>query len=158
VSPPVSGKACPSGASFTYEVPEVRTDHPESILDADTYVYKVIDGEQKASVKCAVRGSSTFTFSGSLSLNGEGIEFANGTLDASHKGTATVTIKNSQNLSSSLISATSACTIDAASASNNKLQVKAGSMWAHFRCQSVEAPPSDSCAAEGYFVLENCEQ
>lgn len=157
VSPPVAGKACSAGASFTFEVPEVRTDHPTEVLTGTYYKHKVIDGDNRASVKCAVRGSSTFTFSGNLLLNGEGMEVTSGTVDASLKGTATITVKNSQHLSSSLISPASSCAISVVTTEKGP-QVKAGSIWAHFSCPSVEAPPSDSCAAEGYFVFENCEQ
>lgn len=157
VSPPVAGKACSAGAAFTYEVPEVRTDHPGDILTSSNYDYHVIDGANRASVKCSVTGGPTFRFSGDLALDGEGFEISNGVVDASNKGTATVTIKNSQHLSSSLISP-APCTIDVAIGANNKPQIKAGSIWATFTCPSVESPPSDSCAATGVFVLENCAQ
>ena len=128
------------------------------MLDGNTYVYKVIDGDNKASVKCSVKGGPVFNFSGNLLLNGEGMEVSGGTVDATLKGTATITIKNTQHLSTSLISPPPpSCAIDIVTTGAGP-QVKAGSMWAHFSCPSVEAPPSDSCAAQGYFVFENCEQ
>ncbi|HEY6080202.1 MAG TPA: hypothetical protein VIW29_15415 [Polyangiaceae bacterium] len=157
VSPPVQGKACSAGASFTYDVPQVREDHPDDVLDDGTYIYKVIDGDNNATVKCSVKGGPVFNFSGNIVLNGEGMEVTGGTVDATLKGTATITIKNSQHLSSSLISPPSSCAIDIVT-TNAGPQVKAGSMWAHFSCPAVEAPPSDSCAAQGYFVFENCAQ
>lgn len=157
VSPPVAGKACSAGAAFTFDVPNVRTQHPGDVLTPTNYDYHVIDGQNRASVKCTVSGGPTFHFSGALSLNGEGFEISSGTVDATNKGTATVTIKNSQHLSSSLISPTP-CTIDVAIGQGNKPQVEPGHIWASFTCPSVEAPPSDSCAATGVFVLENCAQ
>ena len=53
---------------------------------------------------------------------------------------------------------TAACTINAAKADGNNFQVRPGSMWASYDCTSVESQPSSSCASDGFFVFENCEQ
>jgi hypothetical protein len=67
-------------------------------------------------------------------------------------------VTNSESLSGSLISPTPNCIVNAAADATNKFQVKAGSMWAEFSCPSVEAAPNEYCTANGFFVLENCEQ
>lgn len=156
-SPPPVGKSCPA-AAFTYDVPNVWDTKPAEVLDADTFMHKIIDGESGASVSCSVKGGSTFSFSGNIQLGVKGLEITNGTLDASLKGTARITVKDRSHLSAPLVSPGGICTIDAAKAPGNNYQVQPGSMWAKFDCSSVEAIPNDSCRADGYFVLENCEK
>jgi hypothetical protein len=150
-SPAPAGKSCPSSVSFTYDVPSILETKPLEALDHDTYLHRTIDGEDNASVSCTVKGSSSFTFKGRIVLGGKALTVANGTLGADKKGAAQITVTNSKDLSGSLISPSANCSIEA-------YQVKAGSMWASFSCPSVEAPPSEYCTANGYFVLENCEQ
>ena len=150
-SSPPNGRSCPSSISFTYDVPSIQATKPLEALDENTYLHRTIDGEDNASVSCKVVGSSTFTFKGRIVLGGRALTVASGTLGADKKGTAQVTVTSSENLSGSLISPMANCLVEA-------YQVKAGSMWASFNCPSVEAPPSDYCSANGFFVLENCEQ
>jgi hypothetical protein len=170
VSPTPAGKMCPSGAATTFDVPSVLIDDPTEdckkrlkttgscVLDADTYVYREIDGSDGAEVSCKVHGSSTFTFSGRIALGGKTFEITDGTLDASKKGFARITIGNSQKLSSPLSAPSANCIVNAAAAPGNNFQVKAGSMWASYSCPSVEHQPSDYCKSDGFFVLENCSQ
>lgn len=154
-SPAPSGKSCPTSVSFTYDVPKVLDSKPTEALDQDTYLHKTVDGEGNASVSCKVTSSS---FSGRIVLGGRALSIANGTLGADKKGTAQITVTNSESLSTSLISPTANCAVDAAGTPSNKFQVKDGSMWASFNCPSVEAAPNEYCTASGVFVLENCEQ
>lgn len=159
VSPPVSGKACPAGAAFTYDVPAVRATKPGEALDNNTYLHKTIDGESNSTVSCTVKkGGGGFSFSGKISISGQALEITDGVLDGSNKGTARIFIVNSEHLSAPLISPSANCVIDASSTSGAAYQAQPGSMWAHFSCSSVESPPSDYCKAEGTFVLENCVQ
>ena len=157
-SPAPLGKSCPTSA-YTYDVPIVLDTKPAEVLDEDNYTHKIIDGESGASVSCTVKGGSTFTFSGKISMGDRGLSISNGTIGADKKGTAQITvIKSGQPGFPTMISPMANCTVDAAKANGNNYQVKAGSMWAKFTCASVESPPSDSCAADGFFVLENCNQ
>jgi hypothetical protein len=126
-------------------------------LDADTYLHKVIDGEDAAVFKCKVLGTSTFSFEATMQQAGRGLVITNGTLGEDRTGSADVTLTDSQHLATSLASS-APCKVDAAMGPVNNFQVKAGSMWASFDCATVEAQPSDSCKASGFFVLENCDQ
>jgi hypothetical protein len=164
VSPTPAGKMCPSGATLTFDVPAVPPPTPAKptveTLDQDTYLHKIIDGEDKAEVSCTVKGKSTFTFDGSIRLGNKSLAFSNGTLGDNKKGTARVTLRDSgtPGFSGALSAPSANCVIDAAAAAGNNFQVKAGSIWGHFTCPSVEQAPSDYCKADGYFVLENCDQ
>ncbi len=152
VSPPPAGKACPAGAAFTYDVPEVRATKPAEALDDDTYLHRAIDGESGADLSCSVKGGSAgYTFSGKIARSGQSLQVLSGTLGADGKGTAQIIVANSRSLSAALISPSANCVITTS-------DVQPGSMWAHFTCPSVEAPPSDSCKAEGTFVFENCSK
>jgi hypothetical protein len=144
---------------MTYDVPKVLETKPAEVLDADNYTHKIVDGESGASVSCTVKGSSTFTFAGKISLGDRGLNISDGTIGADKKGTARITvIKSGSPGFPTMISPMANCTIDAAKANGNNYQVKAGSLWARFACPAVESPPSDSCAADGWVVLENCNQ
>lgn len=152
VSPAPAGKVCPvaAGTSAIPSASETET------LDADTYLHKVIDGEGGVAFSCKVIGTSSYSFDATIRQAGRGLQIKNGMLGADGKGTAAITVTDSQRLSTSLTS--TSCVIDADASSGMGLQVKAGSMWARFDCAAVEAAPSDSCKASGYFVLENCDQ
>jgi hypothetical protein len=148
LSPAPPGKACPS-TGFTSEVPVGGG------LDADTYLERVVDGEDGASVTCAVQGDSSFLVSANLRLGALAL-VVNGTIAADRRGEAEVTITDSQHLSGSLVGAS--CQLDAQQGVGTYFQVKAGSLWAGFSCAAVEAVPTSACAASGYFVIENCQQ
>jgi hypothetical protein len=158
-SPLPEGKQCRIGGAFTYDIPVIFATKPLEQLDADTYLHKAVDGEKGASVSCSVKGSSTFSFSGEYTQGDSlSLSISSGTIGADGKGTALISIYNSTKLSTALTSPGATCTIDAAKGANNNFQVKPGSMWAAFNCAAVDAPPSDSCSADGFFVLENCDQ
>ena len=153
-SPPVAGKSCPAGAAVASTVPTV-TD-PSEALDEDTYVHRVIDGEEGATVACrvAASGTDTVTLQGSISQGGRALRIDDG-LTGSHQGAARITIIDTTHLASPLTSPASTCVLDF---SSGAFQIKAGSVWGKFTCPSVESAPSDYCAASGVFVLENCDQ
>lgn len=154
-SPAPNGKSCPTSVSSTYDVPRILDTKPTEQLDQDTYLHRTVDGENNAQVSCKVSGSS---FSGRIVLGGRALSLANGTLGADKKGTAQITVTNSEALSGSLISPSANCVVNAAKDGTNNFQVKDGSIWASFSCPSVEAPPNEYCTASGFFVLENCDQ
>jgi hypothetical protein len=152
VSPAPAGKACPAGAAFTYDVPAVRNTTPAEMLDENTYLHKTIDGEGGSRVSCSVKsGGGGFTFSGKIELGGKALEISQGTLGGDNMGSARAFIVDTEHLSGALVSPTANCTVNAS-------DVQAGSIWATFRCTSVESPPSSYCRAEGTFVFENCAQ
>jgi hypothetical protein len=144
-------RKCPVPA-LTYDVPGVRATNPAEQLDENTYLHKVIDGEDRASLSCSVKsaGGGGFAFSGKIVLGNQALQISDGALGADGKGTARIFLK-SVDLSAPLISPAADCAITAHDA-------QAGSMWAGFSCKSVESPPSDYCKAEGFFVIENCSQ
>jgi hypothetical protein len=160
VSPAPVGKMCPSGAALTFDVPNLNDKTPAEDLDGDTYLHKIIDGEDASKVTCTVKGKSSFSFGGRIELGARALEITGGTMDASMKGTARITLTNSgtPGFSHALSAPSANCVIDASAMTAGGLQVKAGSMWASFSCPSVEAQPSDYCKADGFFVLENCSQ
>jgi hypothetical protein len=149
ISPAAAGKACPVGAAFTSEVPSGGG------LDADTYLNKVVDGEEAASVTCSITGASTFQLSGTIATGVRQLVIEDGELGADRKGTAKVSISNAEQLSSAL---SGTCALDFSKSATTSFQIKAGSAWGAFSCNSVESPPSDACAAQGIVVLENCAQ
>ena len=160
-SPAPAGKSCSAGASLTFDVPTVDpTSHSERTLDADTYLEKLVDGEDQAEVSCAIKGKSSFTVEGTIQHGNKSFSISSGTLGADKKGTARITLRDAgtPGFSGALSSPSATCTLDAAAAAGNNFQIKAGSIWAHFDCTSVEQAPSDYCKADGYFVLENCDQ
>lgn len=140
--------------SLTSAIPAVSG---PGMLDADTYVEHIVDGEDAAAVGCRVEGSSSFSFEGSLGLGPVELRIANGMLGVDKTGIADVVLVDPRNFQGSLMS-TASCSIDAATSPGQNFQVKPGSMWASFDCPSVEQAPDVSCAASGIFVLENCER
>ena len=161
VSPAPSGKMCPSGASLTFDVPASDPSMtPPETLDADTYQHKVVDGEDAAEVTCAVKGAASLSLEGTIKLGLKALAISSGTLGADHTGTAAITLRDSgtPGFFGSLSAPSATCSIDAMATAGNNFQAKPGSIWAHFSCPSVEEAPADYCQAEGYFVLENCDQ
>jgi len=159
VSPAPAGKMCPSGASLTFEVPTTDPTLGQT-LDANTYVVHKIDGEDQAEVSCTVKGGGPFTLEGTIKLGSKALSISGGTIGTDKKGTARITLQDSgtPGFSGALSAPSANYVIDAAAATGNNFQVKAGSIWAHFECPSVEQPPSGYCKADGFFVLENCNQ
>jgi hypothetical protein len=154
-----SGKNCPSGASTFFEgptVPETMDENgnpKDERLDANTYVYKVVDGDN-GSVSCSVRGG---TFEGTIKYQNKSLQLSNGTIDlATLKGTARVTLVSQSQISGALSSPGNTCTIDVSTAGGARYEIADGHVWAAFNCPSVEQTPSAFCGASGTFVLENC--
>jgi hypothetical protein len=153
MTPASAGKACPVGKS-TVGIPEASA---TEMLDGDTYLHHITDGENAATVHCQVSGAATFSFAGVMQRGGSSLEIGNGMLAADRRGTANIKLSASGTLPSVLASS-GACSIDASVGPGKNFQVKRGSMWASFSCASVEAAPSDDCSATGFFVLENCQE
>jgi len=130
------------------------------MLDDKTYLHHAVDGEGAAKLSCQVVGdyASAFTFEGQIQLGAKALTIKNGQLGTDHQGAATISLTDTSHLPTTLTSFLMGCSVDASTALDGHLQVKPGSMWASFQCATVEAPPSDLCAAEGLFVLENCAQ
>lgn len=147
ISPAAAGKACPVGAALTSEVPAGGG------LDADVYLEKVVDGEEAASVACSIPTASRV--SGTIAVGGRRLTIEDGELGADGKGTAKITVADSENLAAAL---SGTCSLNFSKGATNSFQIKAGSAWGSFSCNSVESPPSDACAAKGIVVLENCAQ
>lgn len=157
-SPVPAGKMCPTGTSPYFEVPVVPpvTTVDEALSDR-TYLHWVIDGEGGASVACTVQGNGS-AFEGRISAGGKTLDISGGSLDATLKGKATITVASSSQISGSLSSASAACNINASNAGGTSYEVAPGRIWASFDCPAVERQPSDYCAARGTFVLENCNK
>jgi hypothetical protein len=154
VSPPLAGKACPSGAAFTSGIPAEES--PVEALDADTYLHKVVDGEAGARVSCrVVETENGFVFDGEIAMNGRGLRVTNG-VSAGTQGEAAIHLVETAYLPGALSSSAANCRIDVDRNNSAGLQIAAGSMWAAFQCPGVQSPPSDYCEASGFFVLENC--
>ena len=154
-SPQPAGKACPTTA-ITVGIPDTSATPAEALTDVN-YQHNVVDGEDGATVSCRVAPSGGFTFEGQVRRGGQALHIAGGELPAQGSGSAMITIVDSTHLSPSLLSSAEPCVVSAMSVVGN-LQIKAGSMWASFDCAAVEALPTSSCEASGYFVLENCQQ
>jgi hypothetical protein len=152
----VSGKTCPSGASSTFDVPSVLATSPAEKLSSMSYQHWAADGDGDSSVACRVQGTSSFTFSGRLQLGVKLLDITDGVIDGRRAGSARITVADGTRLSNSLTSPGADCVVEVVTASSMP-QIKNGSMWATFSCASLEHAPSDACAAEGTFVLENCE-
>jgi hypothetical protein len=153
--PPLSSRTCPSGAEYTASIPDVAG--PLETLSDETYRHWVQDGQPGASVRCAVvpsSGNASFAFEGEISTSARSFKIEGGVI-ADHYGTARITVADATRLSSPLASPAANCIIDT---SSGALQAKPGAIWAHFDCDMLEHQPSDACAAEGYFVLENCAE
>jgi hypothetical protein len=157
-SPAPAGKMCPSGASTYFEVPVVPPPTTvDETLDDSTYIHRVIDGESGAGVTCTVKGQGS-SFGGRISSAGKVLEISSGTLDATLKGTALITVASSSQISGALTAPSANCIINASNAGGTSYEANPGRIWATFDCPSVERQPSDYCVARGTFVLENCSQ
>jgi len=143
--------SCPE-SGFTYEVGAPKPPSVSSPGDS------VIDGESGAAISCSVRGKGTFTFSGSLhgvTLDSKHypitVNFTNGTVDATGKGTASLSVYTpvlAGNFNSS-----EPCTVQVVGG-----QIKGGSMWATFTCPSITTAPSGKCQiGTSVIVFENCD-
>lgn len=149
-SPLPAGKACPTGAGFTSELPAGNGP------TASSYLEHVVDGEGGAAVSCRVAGDTTFEISGRVQLAGRALRIEDGIVSADEPGTASITIIDSERLTTALRGPSCVLSLEADAPSS--LQIKPGSVWASFSCPSVESAPSDYCQASGFFVLENCDQ
>jgi hypothetical protein len=155
-APPPVGQSCPT-AAFTADVPEVLSSSPPELLTDRNYIHKVVDGEDGTSFSCRVASDNDgWLVEASISRNGRGLRIEGGQLGADEEGTGTITVSDAQRFPP--LTSSEPCTLTAMPSNNNNLQIRAGSVWGRFVCAAVESPPADSCAADGVFVLENCDQ
>jgi len=109
-----------------------------------------VDGENGATVNCRVSGSSV---SGRMTLGGVSFGVIGGNVPSSGNGTANLSSFDPIGLSMQSPSGTP-CSVTA-------LQIQNGAAWATFRCAAYNdpsAPNQSACAAEGVFLLQNCEE
>jgi hypothetical protein len=156
IQPPVGAGNCPvPGTTYVIGNPK----GPNSGFAGDS----LIDGEHGATIKCAVNGSSTFTFSGTIKgitnttpSSKVAFQVSNGVINMDRlTGTATVAV-NTNELAGNFASPAGACTVGVVQDA-----VKAGSLWATVTCPSISDPtsPGKACSVGSIttFVLENCD-
>jgi hypothetical protein len=143
---PANGRTCPDpGTTYPAGDPAPTNTNPGGSL---------VDGDRGAQVSCAVQGTGSFTFSGSLdaTTSDKGypirVDFTEGQVGADLDGTAHVSIYTPK-LGGSFVG--QACTVQVIAK-----QIKGGAMWASFSCPTLALLPSGLCAASGVFVFENC--
>ena len=147
------GMSCPVNGKV-YQVGNPKP--PDTITPGDS----LIDGENGASIKCSVRGSGPYTFSGTIQARSKEndrvtLTITNGVVNADKlTGTATIAI-NAPQLSNTYTSETGSCAVTVINGN-----VKPGSMWATVKCDKVLEPSTGTSCAVGTdttFVLENCD-
>jgi hypothetical protein len=146
MSCPVFGK--------TYQV-----GNPDS-PNADMLGDRFIDGENGATIKCSVKGSGPFNFSGTIKAASKESDqvtmtITNGVVNADKKGgTATVSVYTPQ-LAGSFASPEGSCTVKVL-----RDEVKPGSIYAQIKCPLITYPSTGQGCSVGdttTFVLENCD-
>ena len=124
----------------------------------------VIDDETSTVIRCSVRGTGPYTFSGSLHATSSDaardpitVTFSAGTVNADKTtGTVSVSVFTPQ-LEANFTSGSTPCTVQVISQ-----QVKPGSIWADFSCPSLSYPPTGVCSSGvapsvSTVVFENCD-
>jgi hypothetical protein len=132
------------------------------------------DGEEGASIRCAVDGgdtnrieasihgtqrhpSATFVENIGIDLRGGWIQKqmdANGNVTGG-AGEAMITVKTG---GVSYVSVTPCALSINSTRSNSEFTVDAGRVYASFNCPSLQDPPVMGCRATGAFVLERCKE
>lgn len=144
-----AGKKCPVSGHSAF----VGSPPP----DATKAGSRVVDGENGATVSCAVRKSGdVFKVSGSATHKGVSLSVT-GEVALGGTGTAKIIHRNPTLLETIQSTDDAPCTISVADA---PLQVATGRVWAHFSCPGMiaNAQPVLFCETEGYFVFENCDE
>ncbi|MEZ4222683.1 MAG: hypothetical protein R3B13_17205 [Polyangiaceae bacterium] len=143
----------PSGASCTIQAHTASIGQPPP--DAANPGGRVVDGQDGASVTCAVRPSASgFDVTGIISR--AGISFGiQGKVAADGTGTADVTYFDPASAITLKSPASTPCQLSAPQAST----VSAGRIWAGIQCPGLagEATPALYCAGQGHLILENCD-
>lgn len=160
-----SGSAsCPvPGKTYNVGNPKGPTTSPPDLVSSAGD--RFIDGESGATIKCSVKGSGPFTFSGTIQAlsNPENdrvtLSISNWTINADKMtGTATISV-NTPQLGGTFTSPPGGCTLTVFNQ-----QVKPGSVWATAYCPTVNDPTTGKVCQVGQsvnssttFVLENCD-
>jgi hypothetical protein len=147
-----AGKAC-NVTALTKTVPDRDPQLVEGPTISNPGV-RILDGEDKSKISCAVKGSGTFSVSGSIQYGSTSFTILGGSVTAGASGTGQVSVYTAETGSLSSASGTP-CTFDVTGGS---LQIKPGSMWAEFNCPTLETTPAVACAASGVVILENCTE
>jgi len=146
-----------TGCPVTAKVYQVGNPKPPSTISSGD---KLIDGENGATIKCAVHGGGPYTFSGTI--QGRSSEndrvymtMTGGVINADKiSGTVTVAI-NTPQLSNTYTSDAGTCIVTVVNSN-----VKGGSLWATVSCAKVSEPSTATSCSVGpttTFVLENCD-
>ena len=163
----------PPQGNLTLSVQHASTGSPTCPVPGKTYVVgnpkgpnsadagnRFIDGENGATIKCAVTGGGPFNFSGNIkALSGTSdfvtMTITNGVIAADKlNGTATIAI-NTPQLAATFTSPPGMCTLTVVGGN-----VKPGSVWATAYCPSVTDTSTGKACSIGTtttFVFENCE-
>lgn len=157
IQPPTAGTGnCPvPGSTYVLGNPK----GPNNASPGD----RLIDGEHSATIKCSVKGSSTFTFSGTLKgitnttpSAKVSLQITDGVINMDKMtGTATASV-NTNDLAGNFGSTAGGCTVSVVGDN-----VKPGSLWATMTCPNIADPtsPGKACSIGPIttFVLENCD-
>jgi hypothetical protein len=112
-----------------------------------------IDGQNGAVVTCGVSGGDPYQVNGQMSLQSVSFAISGGSVPTQGNGTANIATFEPVGLSMQN-PADAPCTVTA-------MQIQAGAVWATFRCARYEDPATpmqSACAAEGLFLLQNCDR
>ena len=129
---------------------------PTTVAPGDRF----IDGENGATIKCSVKGSGPFNFSGTIKASSTEndkvtITISNGVIGADKlTGTATVSVYTPQ-LAGTFASPEGGCTVGVVGDN-----AKPGSLWATVSCPVINYPSTGQVCSIGpitTFVLENCD-
>jgi len=113
---------------------------------------RVEDGNSGAYVRCTVKGSSTFTVTGTMRKGSVSFQL-NGKVPKTGDGTASISSYDPNSATTLSSPNGTECTV-------TPIQLAGGRIWAHFECPGFTNPssPSTYCKADGFFVFENCDQ
>ncbi|MBX3181154.1 MAG: hypothetical protein KIT72_15270 [Polyangiaceae bacterium] len=146
---PTGGRCQSSG-----QQPGVGTPRPTEFNDGG----RVVDGEDRASVRCTVRRSGDqFVVEGSVKQGATSLFVKSADVDpVSRLGSAVVSLQF-QATSYTWNTELPHCTLTVLGA--GEPQVHSGAVWAKFDCPALQGKQlADYCGVSGVFVLENCEE
>lgn len=156
-TPSTGGGVCPvTGRTYVVAAPPKYT-APTELDPGD----RLIDGEHSSTIKCTVKGSSTYTFSGTITGNTAQTDRVNFSMSDGIvnmdklTGTVSVGVFTTQ-FAATLQSPPGGCSVTVVNSN-----VKPGSLWAKVTCPTISDPsaPGKACSVgpTTIFVLENCD-
>jgi len=146
------GTACNRTTGHEARIPSGTSPEAQGIgpFTANSPGTPAVDGESGATVSCRVSGSSV---SGRINLGNISFGVSGGKVPANENGTANVSSYDPQGLSMQSPPGTP-CSV-------TPLKIQSGAAWATFRCPvytDLSSPNQSACAAEGVFLLQNCDE